>query len=113
MCRSPGHPAVGGEENMMSSIFGSGELFDAATVQRLYPGGMTDYLDRFTASLDSAIQSGFLLAADRDEILELATAMYPGEAMSERRGLERQSEQGVGHAEQEVQRDQNHADEQQ
>ena len=74
----------------MSSIFGSGELFDAATVQRLYPGGVTDYLDRFTASLDSAIQSGFLLAADRDEILELATAMYPagryqsGEASSVR-----------------------------
>jgi hypothetical protein len=103
----------GGAENIMSSIFGSGELFDAATVQRLYPGGVTDYLERFTRSLDSVIQSGFLLAADRDEILELATAMYPGRAMSERRGLERQSEEGVGHAEQEVQRDQNHADEQQ
>ena len=29
----------------------------------------TDYLERFTASLDSAITSGFLLAADRAEIL--------------------------------------------
>ncbi len=58
----------------MSSIFGSGELFDAAAVRRLYPGGAADYLERFTASLDSAIQSGFLLAADREEILELAAA---------------------------------------
>src|ERR1700742_795395 len=69
---------VGGEESTMSSIFGSGELFDAATVQRLYPGGLADYLKRFTAALDDAIQSGFLLAADRDEILELAAATFPG-----------------------------------
>jgi hypothetical protein len=70
---------VGGEEGTMSSIFGSGELFDAATVQRLYPGGVADYLERFTASLDAAIQSGFLLAADREEILELAAATFPSE----------------------------------
>ena len=68
---------VGGEESTMSSIFGSGELFDTATVQRLYPGGEADYLERFTASLDAAIQSGFLLVADRDEILELAAATFP------------------------------------
>jgi hypothetical protein len=70
---------VGGEESTMSSIFGSGELFDAATVQRLYPGGQADYLERFTASLDAAIQSGFLLAADREEILGLAAATFPSE----------------------------------
>jgi hypothetical protein len=70
---------VGGEESTMSSIFGSGELFDAATVQRLYPGGEADYLERFTASLDAAIQSGFLLAADREEILELAAATFPSD----------------------------------
>ncbi|HXO56988.1 MAG TPA: alpha/beta hydrolase domain-containing protein, partial [Mycobacterium sp.] len=70
---------VGGEESTMSSIFGSGELFDAATVQRLYPGGVADYLERFTASLDTVIQSGFLLAADREEILELAAATFPSE----------------------------------
>src|SRR6201996_2964156 len=62
---------VGGEESTMSSIFGSGELFDAATVQRLYPGGLAGLLKRFTAALDDAIQSGFLLAAGRDGILEL------------------------------------------
>jgi alpha/beta hydrolase family protein len=68
---------AGSEESTMSSIFGSGELFDAATLRRLYPGGAADYLERFTASLDSAIQSGFILAADREEILQLAAAMYP------------------------------------
>jgi hypothetical protein len=63
----------------MSSIFGSGELFDAVTVQRLYAGGQADYLERFTASLDAVIQSGFVLAADREEILELAAATFPSE----------------------------------
>jgi Alpha/beta hydrolase domain len=68
---------VGSEESTMSSIFGSGELFDAATVRGLYPGGASDYLERFTASLDATIQSGFVLPADREEILELAAATFP------------------------------------
>ena len=68
---------VGGDESTMSSIFGSGEPFDAATVRELYPGGATEYLERFTASLDSTIKSGFILAADREEILELAGAIFP------------------------------------
>ncbi|CQD03992.1 hypothetical protein BN1232_00564 [Mycobacterium lentiflavum] len=65
-------------ENVMSAIFGSGEPFDEATVHRLYPGGLTEYLDSFTTALDSAIKSGFILPADRAEILELASATYPG-----------------------------------
>jgi hypothetical protein len=72
---------AGSEESTMSSIFGSGEPFDAATVDRLYPGGAADYLERFTAALDSSIQSGFILAADREEILQLAAATFP-DAMS-------------------------------
>jgi hypothetical protein len=70
---------VGGEQTALSPIFGSGEPFDSATVQQLYPGGVADYLERFTVSLDSAIASGFLLAADRAEILELAAATFPGQ----------------------------------
>ena len=61
----------------MASIFGSGELFDAATVRRLYPGGVADYLERFTAALDAGIELGFILAADREEILQLAAATFP------------------------------------
>lgn len=67
---------VGSGESTMSAIFGSGELFDAATRQRLYPGGLADYLERFTAQLDSAIELGFILAADRDEILQIAAAGF-------------------------------------
>ena len=68
---------VGGEQTAMSPIFGSGAAFDSATVRQLYPGGVADYLARFTAALDSAIESGFLLAADRDEILAIAGATFP------------------------------------
>lgn len=69
---------LGSQESIMSAIFGSGEPFDAATVQRLYPGGAEEYLNRFAAALDTAIESGFILPADRDEILQLAAATYPG-----------------------------------
>jgi hypothetical protein len=67
------------EESIMSAIFGSGEPFDDAALQRLYPGGAPEYLERFTAALDTAIQSGFILPADRAEILQLADATYPGD----------------------------------
>jgi hypothetical protein len=61
----------------MAFLFGSGEPFDAATLARRYPGGVADYLERFTVALDSAIAAGYLAAADRDEIVELASATYP------------------------------------
>jgi hypothetical protein len=68
---------VSTEESIMSAIFGSGEPFDSATVRRLYPRGAEEYLKNFTAALDRAIESGFILAADRAEILQLAAATYP------------------------------------
>jgi hypothetical protein len=68
---------VTADENIMAAIFGSGEPFDAATLRRLYPGGSTEYLESFTTALDSAIQAGFILPADRAEILQLAAATYP------------------------------------
>ncbi len=68
---------LGSEESVMSAIFGSGEPFDAATLRRLYPGGANQYLEGFTAALDTAIHSRFILPADRAEILQLAAATYP------------------------------------
>ena len=71
-------PSEAAAESIMAWLFGCGEPFDAATVRRLYPGGPTEYLESFTAALDTAIGSGFILAADRAEILALAAATYPG-----------------------------------
>ncbi len=67
----------GTDASVLSDLFGSGEVFDAITLQRLYPGGSADYLERFTGALDAAIESGFILLADRSEILEIASATYP------------------------------------
>jgi hypothetical protein len=68
---------VSADDNVLLAIFGSGEPFDAETLARRYPGGRADYLERFTTALDEAIGGGFLLAADRAEILELASATFP------------------------------------
>ena len=64
---------------MPAALFGTGDPFDAAKLQQLYPGGKAEYLKKFEASLDSAISKGFLLAADRQEILDLAAALYPAQ----------------------------------
>lgn len=61
----------------MSFLFGSGELFDTARLCELYPEGIEAYLDQFTDALDQTIEAGFLLPADRPEILNLAAAMFP------------------------------------
>lgn len=71
---------TGSVESIMAAIFGSGELFDAHTLRRLYPGGRADYLERFAAALDAAIESGFILPADRTEIIEIAASSYPASA---------------------------------
>jgi hypothetical protein len=62
---------------MFTVLFGVTRPFDGAQLGRLYPNGRRQYLTAFERSLDEAITSGFLLAADRDEILGVAAAAYP------------------------------------
>jgi hypothetical protein len=57
-------------------LAGRTDPFDQQTLDRLYPGGRADYLDRFAASLDATIAAGFLRPEDRAEILALAEASY-------------------------------------
>jgi hypothetical protein len=64
-------------DDPLTVLFGSGEVFDAATLAALYPGGSAEYLHRFTEELDSAIVAGFIRPADREEILALAAAGFP------------------------------------
>ncbi len=59
-------------------LFGSTEPFDIARLKALYPNGVTDYLEQFADALDGAIAHGFILAADREEIMGVAIAAYPG-----------------------------------
>jgi hypothetical protein len=58
-------------------LFGTTEVFDPGTLSALYPGGRSDYLDAFAASLEATIGDGFILARDRAEILAIAAASYP------------------------------------
>jgi hypothetical protein len=58
-------------------LFGRTEPFDDAALAAHYPGGKTEYLERFTAALDATIAAGFLLSDDRDEILEIARHSFP------------------------------------
>jgi hypothetical protein len=64
------------EESAMSFLFGSGEVYDTAALSALYPHSSAEYLERFAEALDRAIDSGFILPADRSEILELAAATF-------------------------------------
>jgi hypothetical protein len=67
---------TGNSGNALASLVGTCEPFDDATLDRLYPGGKSEYLEKFEASLDESIKSGFLLAADKQEIIDLASAGY-------------------------------------
>jgi Alpha/beta hydrolase domain len=58
-------------------LFGTTEPFDGDALAARYPGGRAEYLDDFSASLDSTITAGFILAGDRAEIIGLAGASYP------------------------------------
>jgi Alpha/beta hydrolase domain len=53
-------------------LVGSTTPLDDATLQRLYRD-KSGYLNAYTASLDAAISDGFLLPADRAELLAQAT----------------------------------------
>jgi hypothetical protein len=61
-------------------LFGTTQPFDAARLATLYPGGKADYLGKFATALEAAIGGGFILGADREEILGLAAAAYPAAA---------------------------------
>jgi hypothetical protein len=69
---------VGNSGSPLAFLAGVTEPFDDATLARLYPGGKSEYLKKFETSLDSAIKTGFILPADRKEILDLAALAYHG-----------------------------------
>jgi len=61
----------------IASLFGSTEPLDHAALAGLYPGGRSEYLAKFKASLDAAVAAGHILAADENEIMAVAAVMYP------------------------------------
>ena len=66
----------GDPSSFIGMLAGSGEPFDKATLDHLYPGGKADYLGKFEGALANAIKAGHVLAADRQEILEIAAINF-------------------------------------
>jgi Alpha/beta hydrolase domain len=69
---------AGQSGSIFAALFGVTESFDQRRLADLYPGGRSDYLDKFAAALDSAISNGHILVADKAQIAALAAATYPG-----------------------------------
>ncbi len=57
-------------------LMGTTEPLEPATIAGLYPRGAEDYLAAFEASLEEAIAGGFILEADRQEILAVAAETF-------------------------------------
>ncbi|HJT77380.1 MAG TPA: alpha/beta hydrolase domain-containing protein, partial [Gemmataceae bacterium] len=71
---------VGNSGSPQAGMVGVGKPFDAATLDRLYPGGKGEYLKRFEASLDTAIKAGFIVPEDKAEIMGLAALGFSRKA---------------------------------
>ncbi|HMQ28791.1 MAG TPA: alpha/beta hydrolase domain-containing protein, partial [Acidimicrobiales bacterium] len=73
---SPGGATVedlAGGEGDVCVLFGSTEPFDQATLVERY-GTFDDYLDAFRASAETAVEAGYLLPHDADELITEAQA---------------------------------------
>jgi alpha/beta hydrolase family protein len=68
---------LGQTGRVFTALFGTTRPFNDAELAQLYPEGRDQYLTAFERCLGEAIDSGFILQADRDEILALAAAGCP------------------------------------
>ena len=66
----------GQEGEGFAYLFGVTAPLEPGAISRLYPGGRDDYAAAFTSALDQTIAAGFILEADRDEILAVAAATF-------------------------------------
>jgi hypothetical protein len=52
-------------------LFGTTAPFAEEVLAELYPGGVDEHRTRFNTAADAALEAGFLLAADEEEIRAL------------------------------------------
>ncbi len=57
-------------------LFGTTAPLEPSAIARLYPGGRHGYLAVFAAALDQTIAAGYILEADRGEILAVAAETF-------------------------------------
>jgi hypothetical protein len=65
-----------GQPGFMTELFGTTRTLDETTLRARYPRGRDDYLTEFRDATRTAVDRGFLLAADEDEIEALGAACY-------------------------------------
>ncbi len=63
--------APGPDPSAICLLLGSSKPFTAARIAELYPS-RDDYVGKFGAAADQAIEAGFVLEADRDALLAFA-----------------------------------------
>ncbi|PCJ27090.1 MAG: hypothetical protein COA96_04025 [SAR86 cluster bacterium] len=68
---------LGNEGSAIARLTGITEVFSEDKLLQLYPGGKEQYIAEFEAALIVAVEAGFILPADQEEMLQLANAMYP------------------------------------
>jgi hypothetical protein len=67
-----------GASDILCALFGSSIPFDDATLSELY-ASQADYLERFDAALDDAVEAGFVRPVDRDAYAaEAREVVFPG-----------------------------------
>ena len=66
----------GQEGEGFAYLFGTTAPLEPEAMARLYPEGCDDYLAAFTPALDQTIAAGYILEADRDEILAVAAETF-------------------------------------
>jgi hypothetical protein len=74
---------VGPGASMICRLFGTSQQLPTVVLARLYPGGSEDYLTAYAAATDRAIDAGFLLADDREQVLAEARSFVDRQKVSD------------------------------
>ena len=67
----------GHQGEVLTALFGSTRQLDETQLHKLYPGGRSQYLREFGRHVDTVVAAGFMLAADKEEILAVAAEACP------------------------------------
>jgi hypothetical protein len=67
-----------GQPGNLTDLFGTTRAIGAAALRERYPGGRAGYAREFHDATRAAVDAGFLLEADADEIDALGAHSWPG-----------------------------------
>jgi hypothetical protein len=68
----------GGNSPDLCRVFGHIKVFDAATLAQLYPGGKSEYVEKFDRSADRAVRAGVWLKPESENFKAAASVVALG-----------------------------------